>query len=246
MSSIVLNKWRFRQSGDDNAKWLACKHNDATTEIYRDLLDHGLIPDPFLDRNERKVQWVAEQDWEYECEFSVDGRAAHEDLVFEGLDTIAKVWLNGKLILESTNMFHRHRVNVGGSLKIGTNTLQIVFESSLLWGRAQEKKHGTVDAIWNGESSRVHVRKAQYHYGWDWGPVLMSCGPYREIKLEQYTARVVDIYAKTLVDADFKSAKVIPEFEILGDSSGISIETELVFPSNGKYTALFCLWTHFC
>lgn len=228
MSRTVLRNWRFRQGGE--SKWLASKHSEPITEIYRDLLDHGLIPDPFVDRNERDVQWVAEKTWEYECDFVVDSRAAHEDLAFEGLDTIAKVYLNDKLVLESDNMFHRPRVSVGDALKDGKNTLRIVFESALLWGREQEKKHGKC-LLWNGESSRAQVRKAQYHYGWDWGPVLMSCGPYRAITLEQYGARIADLYARTEVADDCKTAKVKPQFEIVGDASGVTVKTELVAPS---------------
>jgi len=48
-------------------------------------------------------------------------------------------------------------------------------------------------AVWNGDPSRVHVRKAQYHYGWDWGPVLMCVGPWKPVRLEAYTARISDM-----------------------------------------------------
>lgn len=34
--------------------------------------------------------------------------------------------------------------------------------------------------FWNGNSSRLYVRKAQYGWGWDWGPVVMTVGPWSE------------------------------------------------------------------
>ena len=71
-------------------------------------------------------------------------------------------------------MFHEHRVDVTDHLKLGANTLGIVFESALNKGREQVAKRGNL-ACWNGEPSRLYVRKAQYHWGWDWGKTLPEC-----------------------------------------------------------------------
>lgn len=58
-----------------------------------------------------------------------------------------------------------------------TNSLVIVFQSAFIKGRMIEEKYvgkGEHNEVWNGDASRVWVRKAGYNYGWDWGPVLMT------------------------------------------------------------------------
>jgi beta-mannosidase len=65
-------------------------------------------------------------------------------------------------------MFHEHRVDVTYHLKSGSNDLGIIFESALRKGREEISKRGNL-ICWNGEPSRLYVRKAQYHWGWDWG-----------------------------------------------------------------------------
>ena len=170
-------------------------------------MDAGQIPDPFLDQNERLVQWVGEADWEYKSDFRHEPATRHtrQDLVFEGLDTFSTVYLNETLVLSSSNMFHRHRVDVSDAIQEGNNTLRIIFKSALLEGRRLEERHGKLRAF-NGEGSRLHVRKAAYHYGWDWGPILMSCGPYREIKLESYASTIQDVFVNATVAEDLTSA----------------------------------------
>ncbi|WLF76400.1 hypothetical protein PVL30_000102 [Lodderomyces elongisporus] len=108
-------------------------------------------------------------------------------LIFEGLDTIAHVTLNNESILDSHNAFHNHIVPVNLSQ---ANELIIHFESSWSYGKEMENRHGKIpeDHCWNGDCSRLYVRKPQYQYGWDWGPKLLTCGPWKPVKLvvEEY------------------------------------------------------------
>ncbi|KAJ8100523.1 glycoside hydrolase superfamily [Lipomyces tetrasporus] len=173
-------------------KWKQCSHSRATTQIHPDLIDAGLIADPFVDLNEQTVQWVGEADWEYQTTFTYSSGAKFTDLVFEGLDTFASVFINDVKILETQNMFHWHRIPVQNLLNDGDNTLRIYFFSALLRARELEESHKPMP-LWNGESCRFYIRKAQYHFGWDWGPVLLTCGPYKEVKLETYDATITDL-----------------------------------------------------
>jgi beta-mannosidase len=177
--------------------------------VYQDLIALDRIPDPFFGTNEQDVQWVADRDWCYRLDFDVspDESQAHVDLVFEGLDTFASVWLNGELILESDNMFVPARVDVRGLLSAGTNRLAIVFESALRRGRERDAIHGRRH-LWNGDPSRLYVRKAQYHYGWDWGPVLLTAGPWRPVRLQTYDARIEDVDSALHLAPDFLDARV--------------------------------------
>lgn len=122
---------------------------------------------------------------------------AHEggknNLAFDGLDTYCTVLLNGSPILQGDNMFLPYRVDVTEKIK-STNTLKIVFPSTFAIGKKimNESKHKF--GIWGGEPSRLGVRKAPYHYGWDWGPIFLTCGPWKPIRLEMYQARIQDLY----------------------------------------------------
>ncbi len=125
-------------------------------------------------------------------------------LAFDGLDTYATVKLNGDTILESENMFIMHRIDVTDRLHMDKeNLLEIYFKAAL--PESQRVKAAHPEHKWlgsNGDMARLAVRKAQYHYGWDRGPVLITCGPWRAVRLETYEARVED--AK--VDYDFGSS----------------------------------------
>lgn len=126
------------------------------------------IPDPFLNMNELDVEWVGESSWTYRTTFDspkVDNGSS-VFLIFEGLDTFAKVKLNDQVILESDNMFLSHRVNITDKItQSGSNTLAIDFESALLRGREILKEHPDHRfLLFNGEAGRLAVRKAQYHW----------------------------------------------------------------------------------
>ena len=126
------------------------------------------IPDPFIGTNELDVEWVGEHPWTYETTFNgpVISDNAQVYLLFDGLDTFAHVRLNGATILESDNMFLSHRVDITALLQQSKrNTLSIEFDSALLAGRALEKEHSEHNFVaFNGEASRLAVRKAQYHW----------------------------------------------------------------------------------
>jgi beta-mannosidase len=240
LTTLTLAGWRWRQhDAADDDEWHVCAHSEPTTEIFTDLLDAKRIPDPFLDQNERRVQWVGETDWEYACDFVYEPNESHsrQDLVFEGLDTFASVYINDEPepVLNSSNMFHRHRVEVTGKLQSGVNTLRIVFRSALAEGRAVESQHGRYRAF-NGDSSRMHVRKAPYHYGWDWGPVLLTCGPYREIRLESYASMVDHVFANAMVADNLQQATLEVSWDAILDRDG-SLQVTVTSPSQLAFHA---------
>ncbi|GAA5888127.1 hypothetical protein JCM6882_000290 [Rhodosporidiobolus microsporus] len=177
------------------------------SQIHVELLATKAIPDPFLKRNEELVQWVGETDWIYLCTFDLPEEklpkeGASADLVFEGLDTFATVFLNGKKLVETDNMHREYRIPTASALTPGRNALYIHFSSAFRRGRALEEEHlgkGKHWPCWNGDASRLFVRKAGYNYGWDWGPVLMTAGPYRPVRLEVYQSRIFDFWPRATV-----------------------------------------------
>ncbi|KAF8076338.1 glycoside hydrolase family 2 protein [Lyophyllum atratum] len=203
MLARSLQEWSFTQvgggEGTKEGEWL--QTSEFPTSVHVELLKLKKIPDPFVGLHEWDVQWVGESDWAFKSTFTVTDeelRSSHIDLVFDGLDTFAKIDLNGRTILETSNQFVSHRISAKETLKVGVNELVLTFESAFLKGRDIEKKHGKF-ALWNGDSSRLHVRKAQYNYGWDWGPVLMTVGPWKPISIQFYESRIVDLDVRSAI-----------------------------------------------
>ncbi|KAK7976849.1 enoyl hydratase [Apiospora arundinis] len=227
-NSIPLHGWTFKQGDRSSDKeWLGA--GDPPTEVHRDLARHGKAPDYRQDLNELAVRWIGDETWTYRTTF---GRPAEEHgqdggikavLNFEGLDTFAKVYLNDSLILSSDNMFLQHRVEVTSKLT-DENTLEIEFESARLKGLELVKQHPEHRFIVHQtEISRGPVRKAQYHWGWDWGPILMTCGPTKPITLETYTCRLDNLHVRYELSTDLKAVKGSVQLRHAGEGE-LSVE----------------------
>jgi beta-mannosidase len=88
-------------------------------------------------------------------------------------------------------------------------------------------------AVWNGDASRLHVRKAQYHYGWDWGPVLMCVGPWKPVRLESYTVRISEI--RTEIAIAQSDATVTIRADLDGTiNKALTATITLIHPSGTK------------
>jgi beta-mannosidase len=178
-TSIELNNnWQFKDQKE--SKWYPAT---IPGTVHTDLLANKLISDPFYRDNESKLQWIDKEDWEYKTIFNVDVVTFSKkniELVFDGLDTYADVYLNGKLILQADNMFRGWTVNVKPLIKRTNNELRIKFWS------AQNKVDSIAKAqlpLIRPDNNRVYVRKAQFQFGWDWGPKFVGCGIWQTIKL---------------------------------------------------------------
>ncbi|MBK7967122.1 MAG: glycoside hydrolase family 2 protein [Bacteroidetes bacterium] len=174
--NIPLSNWSFKQSV--SKKWLPA-HVPGT--VHTDLLRNKMIKDPYLDDNEKKVQWVGESSWDYKTEFTCDDFILAKpqlNLIFDGLDTYADVYLNDSLILKADNMFRTWKVDVK-SLLLKKNILFVKFKApETIAKEAAQKLNYTLP-----EGVRSFTRKAQYHYGWDFAPKLLSCGIWKEVRL---------------------------------------------------------------
>ncbi|KAI9068740.1 glycoside hydrolase family 2 protein [Trametes sanguinea] len=187
-------------TGAGTGGWTIAK--SFPSEIHVELLNEGLIPDPFVGFNEHEVQWVGERDWLYYTTFDCDINAGKDKthiLVFEGLDSICDVYLNGVKILFADNMFRTYT----SSTTSESNTLLLHFQSAKLRAKMLEQQYGRVRAGSTnlGDPSRVYVRKAQYDWRWDWAPEIMTCGPYRSIKHIVFDARIESVHTHAIVSA---------------------------------------------
>ncbi|HUB61339.1 MAG TPA: hypothetical protein VL978_11580, partial [Puia sp.] len=198
--------WEFHEYNGSKPELTEWRSAAVPGLVHTDLLAHKLIPDPFYRDNENKVQWVSETEWEYRKTITADQNLLthkHIDLVFEGLNTLADVSLNGQPILHADNMFHEWRMDIKSYLKPGTNTLSIIFhrikpELDRLEKAYSDKDKSADTSFWAKLSvdykKRVYVRKAAYEGGWDWGPKLITCGIWRPVYLQTWEdERIFDL-----------------------------------------------------
>ncbi|MBK8047845.1 MAG: glycoside hydrolase family 2 protein [Anaerolineales bacterium] len=195
MNSLSLaGQWQFRQVGTE--EWLPAT---VPGGVHTDLLALGKIPDPFVADNEKKVLWVAEQDWEYRYRFTPDAAVLAEEKVFlvcDGLDTLAFVSLNGRPLGETNNMFRQYRWEIKDALRTGENEVSIRFGSPVQYITAEQSARpmkGVSQAIPGGS----HLRKAPCQFGWDWGPMLPPIGIWQDIQLDgRTTAELADVHLR--------------------------------------------------
>jgi beta-mannosidase len=194
--TLLDSEWRVRElPGEDVPEhnrlgWLPAQ---VPGHVHLDLMAAGVLSDLNYRMQERSAQWVDDLDWQYETSFKASPVVgAHTFLLFNGLDTIAEISLNGTLLGTADNMFSTHEFRVDNYLinendGDGLNVLQVTFRSAKKTGilRQLEWNEGP-DAItphWDNWSHRAMIRKSQYMYGWDWGPVFISCGIWQPVEL---------------------------------------------------------------
>lgn len=166
--------------------------------VHLDLLAHGIIADPYVALGELGSQWVDEQDFSYRVEFDfvADSALPSRVLRFEGLDAVCNVSLNGERIAEHDNMFVPLEVDVSGRLVTGPNELRVDFLSASRVGRERRARYLETQGIDPGVArfdERAFLRKAQYMFGWDWGPRLVSLGIWRPVTLVEHEGRLLDV-----------------------------------------------------
>jgi len=164
--------------------------------IHTDLLFNQQIDDPFWRLNEHDLQWIDKEDWEYKNHFIVKKSLFDKDnieLRFEGIDTYADIFLNDHLILQADNMFREWNIDVKDYIKVGENELKVKLKSPIKEGiNKLESIPYTITVSGNDLSElggigdkrvSIFTRKAPYHYGWDWGPRLVTSGIWRPVHL---------------------------------------------------------------
>jgi beta-mannosidase len=154
--------------------------------IHTDLLKNKLIPEPFYSDNETRLQWIGESDWNYKTTFNLPKDFNSDkkiELVFEGLDTAARIFLNKEEIGFTENMFRKYSFDVSKKLIAKGNLLQIEFISNVRYAKKLEAEFGRLPVALRSE--RVYLRKAQYSFGWDWGPAFITMGIWKQVYLLQ-------------------------------------------------------------
>ncbi len=191
--------------------------------VHTDLLANGLLEDPFWRDNSAKCQWIENEDWVYRCRFDakIGGRV---ELVFEGLDTYAEVILNGKSLGQTDDMFLPHCFDVTDILRERDNDLQVKFFSPI---KAVEGKP-RLPASFTQE--RIHSRRLQCTYGWDWVDRFVTCGIFRPVYLNYRNGiDLENVYIHT-DHIDAYGAEVTAEFLFSDCEPGALTTVEILDP----------------
>ncbi len=161
--------------------------------VHDDLFRAELIKNPFYRRQELEMQWVGRKNWSYEREVQVPLELFNEDTIllrFEGLDTLAEIFLNGKKVASTDNMFRSWEFDVKALLQPGLNHLQIIFQAPITAVEEAQKKGKHPMYAWNtpvAEVGTAWLRKQACNFGWDWGLKMATVGIWRSCYLMAYS-----------------------------------------------------------
>ena len=237
---VTLDRgWQFRQitAGPQEAEagWLPAT---VPGDVHLDLLANKKIPDPFFRDNESKLQWIENESWEYRLSFDATPALlarSNVDLVFDGLDAAAQVYLNGVQVLAADNMFRIWRVPAKAHLHAGKNLLRVVFPSPIK--AAQDVAAGDAFRLRSMTADKTYIRKAAYEYGWDWGPRFVTSGIWRTVRLEAWDkVRIADfVIHQRDVSKDVAHADAEVEVEA---SAASSARVTVQYSDNGKPVTL--------
>lgn len=200
-----LNRdWEF--SRIDEVLWRSAT---VPGTVHTDLMAHHLIPDPFVGMNEKAIQWVDKKDWQYRTRFEATAAMLQNDVVeldCQGLDTYADIYVNDSLLKQSHNMFIPVKLDIKPWLHGGSNTLRIVFHSPVNQDMPQYLRDNLIYPAGNDASDiplSIYARKAPYHYGWDWGPRIVTSGIWRPVILRAWNKTAIEdawLQQKNLTD----------------------------------------------
>ena len=209
--------------------------------IYGALLAKKLIPDPHYRDNELKILPLMENDFYFTTEFFVDGRMLSCDrllLRFDGLDTLAEVYVNDMPVGSACNM---HRIwefdlLAAGCVREGENCLRVVIHSPTEYIRRENKKIYT-GGIREAMEGFPHLRKAHCMFGWDWGPRLPDGGIFRGVSLVGIEKSRLDF---VYIEQTHREGKVVLDLDIgleIVDKDGDSILEISVVDPDGRRIA---------
>lgn len=203
----LTGNWEFRQYPAsarrmrdlDDSHWSRTR---VPASVFQSLVADGQIDRKELLANPEKFAWVSDKPWIFRKRFDLPADLAdcgRLELVFDGLDTVASIWLNDKLIAKTANMFIPFRFDVTDFLRPKANQLLVKFEPACAYAKALMARYTSFDQSAILNPHRAYVRKAQYQFGWDWCPALPGCGIWRPVRLEGVKkARFDDVHIRAI------------------------------------------------
>lgn len=193
MNKLLLNGvWSMKQC-DDSTLYPA----KIPGSVLSSLLEAKAIGNPYERMNEYQTRDIFYKDYSFERDFEISPELLDSEfleLVCEGLDTLAAIFINDRHAADTDNMHRIWRIPVKEYLQSGTNHIQIIFRSTLRYienysyAPGKEIHYTACGAMYGNHL----IRKAHSMFGWDWGPQLPDAGIWRDIYLEGFNGRRMD------------------------------------------------------
>ncbi len=226
MKSLSLDgEWQFIAESD--SKWLPAL---VPGDVHLDLLRNKVIEDPLYGTNAENCKWIEEKTWIYRKIFNVpkDFIKKRVELIFNGLDLDAEIFLNGTKIGEHHNAFIPYMVDVTGHIREGENELLVYLDVGKKRVKDKPLERYNVDESY----LRIWMRKPQFVFGWDWGPYLPTCGIWRSVELKSYEyVALRDVFIKPKFKEDKVELILEVELENVADAP---VEIELFMSLKGE------------
>ncbi len=201
MEKMTLNgdRWQMRIVGDQDVYGVNGQALPAAIpgSVYGNLLQQGLMPDPYDRMNELTALPLMDNDFIFETDFSLREEQLAGDFLllrFDGIDTLADIYLNDVLLGHADNMHRIWEFSIEDTARVGKNMLRVEIASPTRYIEEENQKvftGGSTDAM----RGFPHLRKAHCMFGWDWGPRLPDAGIFREVSvLSGKMARIGQVY----------------------------------------------------
>lgn len=207
----LTENWEFKNNLSN--QWYPAQ---VPGSIHSDLFKNNLIPDPYFEKNEQKLHWIDTCDWVYRTNFEKPKyiqQNEHVELVFDGLDTYADVYLNDSCLFSADNMFIPWQKEIDIENLKDINSLVVNLKSAL---KEEKKKHQLLLYELPG-GTRTFTRKAAYQYGWDWAPAYVSAGIWQDVKLKRWNTAIIRDIKSTIDTLNTEIAFVTLQLEIQSD-----------------------------
>lgn len=195
MKNLLNEKWTFKLAGEEKSYV-----TDLPATQYGVLLKEGVISDPFYRDNEEELRKLAEEDVVFNKTFELE-KAPEEKtyLVFEQIDTVATIKLNGEKLASVKNAFREYRYDVTELLKKGENNIEVYIYSPTKYIRKLNAVHH-MPINTNGLNGCTTIRKPECHFGWDWGPIIPIAGLTSSVYLTNEVITKRDFFVKQTHD----------------------------------------------
>lgn len=197
--------------------------------IHTDLITAGIIADISVDGRESDQMWIWKSDSIYRTHINQNSASNRASLKFHGLDTLASIFINGRLVLSTKNMHRSYEIEITDYLSVGDIDLEIHFKAPLTDAEEQLEKLGLyprpLDMPYN------YQRKMACSYGWDWGPVTISSGIWKKVELIKWdTAYLSSVSILPSVEEQVPTLTVRPK--IVGIREGHKVQIQVLDGEN--------------
>ena len=207
LQQFLTEGWQLRKAGEEPQPAV------VPGTVYTDLLRNGNMEDPFWKDNEIRALALMDFDYEYQAVFDCDAQMLKKDRVllhFDGIDTIADIYVNETKVGSAYNMHRVWEYDVKALLKETGNALRVVLHSPTKYIQEEFKKCRTLGSE-DAMDGFVHLRKAHCMFGWDWGAHLPDAGIFRKVSLIGIDrARIDNVY----VAQKHENGQVTLEFKV--------------------------------